>query len=107
MNKRRKRYSLSEREKVLLEILGEDSTVNEIAAKKHNDRIHFDEPAYGCSRIRKVLEKFGFFIGGIYLTLTDLDNHFEWGVHKAELRKQKPKTASIQLLAVFSFIDLY
>lgn len=35
----------------------------EIDIKNAMDRIHFKEPAYGCRRICKVLEKYGFFIG--------------------------------------------
>lgn len=35
----------------------------EIDIKNAIDRIHFDEPAYGCRRIRKVLEEYGHFIG--------------------------------------------
>jgi putative transposase len=35
----------------------------EISIKNAIDRIHFDEPAYGCRRIRKELEGYGFFIG--------------------------------------------
>ena len=35
----------------------------EIDIKNAIDRIHFDEPAYGCRRIRKELERYGFYIG--------------------------------------------